>query len=372
MTRVRLVEIADITMGQSPPGETYNTEGIGLPLFQGKAEFGEEHPTAVKWCSAPRRTAEPGDILLSVRAPVGPTNVAAQKCCIGRGLAAIRARDNKAMTRYLLYFFRKFEKEISERGVGSTFAAINKTDIEDLELPLPPLSEQERIVKILDAADELRKLRQQADRRTADLIPAIFHDMFGDPATNPKGWLVTSLGSVCALVNGRAFKPSDWEKEGLPIIRIQNLNDPDKPFNYYSGDLPDKFRVRSGDILLSWSGTPGTSFGCFRWQGPEGWLNQHIFKVHLDDQLEGDFFIEHVNGKLSELISKAHGGVGLQHVTKGMLESTVLMVPPIALQREFAARVAQVRQMEEQQAESGRCMDDLFQSLLHRAFEGEL
>src|SRR6266545_3831052 len=140
-------------MGQSPPGETYNRQQIGLPFFQGKAEFGDESPIAVKWCSKPTRTAEPGDILLSVRAPVGPTNIASEKCCIGRGLAAIRAKPEFALTGYLQYFFKYFEDEIASKGVGSTFTAINKNDISRLKITLPPLAEQERIVCLLDEAE---------------------------------------------------------------------------------------------------------------------------------------------------------------------------------------------------------------------------
>src|SRR2546428_5543708 len=116
----RLREIATVAMGQSPPGETYNTSGIGLPFFQGKAEFTDSSPTTTKWCSAPTRIAETGDILLSVRAPVGPTNVADRRCCIGRGLAAIQAIKGLASTRYLRYFFRWFEGSLARQGVGST------------------------------------------------------------------------------------------------------------------------------------------------------------------------------------------------------------------------------------------------------------
>jgi len=88
-SRVRLPEITEITMGQSPPGSTYNSKGQGLPFFQGKVDFGERYPTPRVWCTQPKKTANAGDVLISVRAPVGPTNVADRKCIIGRGLAAL-------------------------------------------------------------------------------------------------------------------------------------------------------------------------------------------------------------------------------------------------------------------------------------------
>ena len=90
---VKLGDVCEIVMGQSPPSSTYNKEKKGLPFFQGKAEFSELYPEVRKWCSKPKKLAEPLDILVSVRAPVGSTNIVNQKCCIGRGLAALRYPD---------------------------------------------------------------------------------------------------------------------------------------------------------------------------------------------------------------------------------------------------------------------------------------
>lgn len=147
-------------------------------------------------------------------------------------------------------------------------------------------------------------------------------------------WPTKPLGELCQLINGRAFKPSDWGKEGLPIVRIQNLNDHAKPFNYCDGGYNEKHYIDDGEILLSWSGTPGTSFGCFRWQRGPGLLNQHIFRVEVEDSvIDGDFFIHAVNSKLDEMIRQAHGGVGLRHITKGKLEAIHLPVPALEEQR---------------------------------------
>jgi type I restriction enzyme S subunit len=140
------------------------------------------------------------------------------------------------------------------------------------------------------------------------------------------GFIPAEIGSICRLVNGRAFKPSDWSTEGIPIVRIQNLNDTDKPFNYYLGTPDDKHLADDGDVLLSWSGTPGTSFGCFIWNRGKGVVNQHIFKVHVDERkVDKEYFVFAVNSVLDEMIAQAHGGVGLRHITKGKLEA--LQVP---------------------------------------------
>jgi len=155
-----------------------------------------------------------------------------------------------------------------------------------------------------------------------------------------RAWPTKPIGELCQLINGRAFKPSDWGKDGLPIVRIQNLNDQRKPFNKYNGNFSEKHFIDNGAILLSWSGTPGTSFGCFRWLRGPGILNQHIFKVIIQDNiLDGDFFIYAVNSRLDEMISQAHGGVGLRHITKAKLDAIHLPVPKLEEQHRIVARI---------------------------------
>lgn len=123
-------------------------------------------------------------------------------------------------------------------------------------------------------------------------------------------------------------------------MRIQNLNDRAKPFNYFDGPFQDRHHIDDGDILLSWSGTPGTSFGCFRWARGPALLNQHIFKVEVDSAaMDGDFFINAVNSQLDEMIRQAHGGVGLRHITKGKLTAMQLPVPALEEQRRIVARI---------------------------------
>lgn len=143
----KLGEVCDIIMGQSPPSSSYNYNKIGLPFFQGKAEFTELYPVVEKWCDSPNKIALPNDILLSVRAPVGTTNIANQKCCIGRGLAAIRYDNYK----YVFYFLRRIEQELDKKGTGTTFRAISGETIKSTEIPIPPLPEQQQIVAILES-----------------------------------------------------------------------------------------------------------------------------------------------------------------------------------------------------------------------------
>ena len=144
-TTTTLGDACVVIQGQSPPGTTYNVEEIGLPFLQGKAEFGVMYPNAVKWCSAPSKIAEPDDVLISIRAPVGPTNLCAVHSCIGRGLAAIRSQGD-IPSKYILYAMRATEKELRAKSTGTTFEAIRGDNLRSHSLPLPPLPEQHRIV----------------------------------------------------------------------------------------------------------------------------------------------------------------------------------------------------------------------------------
>ena len=143
---VKLGEACVVIMGQSPPSTSYNTDGNGLPFFQGKAEFTELYPIVEKWCDAPNKIAQPNDILLSVRAPVGTTNIANQKCCIGRGLAAIRYENYK----YAFYFLRSRQQELDSKGTGTTFRAISGETIRETLFPVPAKPIQQAIVSKIE------------------------------------------------------------------------------------------------------------------------------------------------------------------------------------------------------------------------------
>lgn len=158
--------------------------------------------------------------------------------------------------------------------------------------------------------------------------------------TLPNGWSTAPIGMLCSLENGRPFRPTDWSSKGIPIVRIQNLNNPNAPFNYFDQEYNGRYHLNGGELLFAWSGTPGTSFGAHIWYGKEAVLNQHIFRVDFDEKsIDKRFFRYAINQKLGELIDVAHGGVGLRHVTKGKFEKTEVVIPPLKEQKRIAVKL---------------------------------
>lgn len=182
-----------------------------------------------------------------------------------------------------------------------------------------------------DSTDEPARLKQ--DFKSADLP-------FGLPAI----WRWMSVGDQLDLINGMAFKPTDWVSEGIRIVRIQNLNKLDAPFNFCQLETArERSLIDDGSFLISWSGTPGTSFGAFIWDRGPAVLNQHIFRCDFKTSLFDPQFLKlAINGRLDEMIARAHGGVGLQHITKGKLEAMLLPLPPFAEQRRIVEKVEEL------------------------------
>ncbi len=257
----KLKDCCTIIAGQSPESKYYNTEGIGLPFFQGKADFGELYPTIRVYCSQPTKIAEKDDILLSVRAPVGPTNLAPCKVCIGRGLTAIRPSE-VLLTRYVLLFFRYFEAQLASKGTGTTFKAITQDVVKSLEIPIPPISDQERIVarieelfSQLDAGVEtLKKTKAQLAVYRQAVLKEAFDAVCGTEYI---------IDDVCKEIKvGIVIKPTQYYVAYDGVLAFRNANvrrghidDCDWVMISKEGHEKNrKSEVHEGDVLISRSG----------------------------------------------------------------------------------------------------------------------
>jgi type I restriction enzyme S subunit len=371
---------ADVVMGQSPPGASYNEDGVGAPFFQGKAEFGQMHPTVKKWTTAGNKHAKVGDILLSVRAPVGPTNVADIDCVIGRGLAAIRAKNHMNQV-FLLWFLRSFEHEIAAKGTGTTFDSISGDALRNQLINVPPLEEQEKIVEILEeqlsrldaALASVRAVREKAAKFRRSLLHAAFTGVLSGHDASlgvlPEGWEESTMGEIGRYLNGFAFSSKTWSRVGRPIIRIQNLTGSGSDYNYFDGEIDDRYVVREGDLLFSWAAT----LGVYIWRGPEAVLNQHIFKV--ESNIDKSFHRALIEHKTAEMMQQTHG-TGMVHITKKKFDAIPILKPPAKEQEKIVEILdEQLSRLDAVLAiadSTENKVTDLRRSLLHAAFTGEL
>lgn len=146
-----------------------------------------------------------------------------------------------------------------------------------------------------------------------------------------------TLGAVAKYINGRAFKPSEWEDCGLPIVRIQNLNDSCAKYNYTTSEYDDKFLIKKGDLLFAWS----ASLGAHIWNGNNAWLNQHIFRVIPNDNILKKYLYYYLCQVVTQLYAKTHGS-GMVHITKGPFMSTPIPVPTLPEQERIVARIEEL------------------------------
>lgn len=368
----KLADVVNIIMGQSPPGSSYNTEGNGLPFFQGKAEFGDIHPTPVKWCTEPSRIAEAGDILMSVRAPVGPTNIATEKCCIGRGLAALRANSPILLQSYLHFFLRHSEPFLVSKGQGSTFAAINRNDLASLNLSIPALSEQQRIVDILSRAEGIVRLRREAQQKAAEIIPALFLDTFGDPATNPKGWPLRPFSELGSLDRGRSrHRPRDAEElygGPYPFIQTGDVSN--------SGGLITRYSSTYSEAGLAQSKLWKKGTLCITIAANIAQTGVLGFDACFPDSVVGflggdEVSTEYIQVWLSFLqpaLEAYAPQVAQKNINLDILRKLPVMSPPLALQQDFSHRCRDVLSLRLQQNRSLTVAQATFDALLAQSF----
>lgn len=386
--QINLEEITEVIAGQSPPSSTYNSSEIGLPFFQGKADFGTLYPRVRMWCSSPKKVAEEGDILISVRAPVGPTNICDRKACIGRGLSAIRC-GNQIHSKFLIHYLRSIESRLAAKCNGSTFAAITQKDLKRILIPLPPLPEQKRIAKILDKADALRQKNQNIIDQYNQLAQSIFLDMFGDPVANPKKWGINKLKDLSTkIASGNTPKGGSqvYVDKGIVFLRSQNVwrnklvLDDVAYIDEQTHSKMKKTSLKNKDILMTKTGrfnTENSSLGraaMFIGEDDSANVNGHVYLIRLKENIINEFvlFILTTDSYREHIRRVCVGGIDKRQINKEHLERFPIIDPPIHLQNQFAQKIQNIEKQKELAQQALQQSEDLFQALLQKAFKGKL
>ncbi len=387
MKTVELQQVTTIIAGQSPESSTYNSIADGLPFFQGKADFQDKFPKVRIWCnSAKRKEAEPGDILMSVRAPVGSVNICNQKCIIGRGLSAIRPHAN--LNNYFLYYYLKCnEQNVASLGTGSTFQAITQTTLKRLEVPLPPLDDQIRIATLLSKVENLIFRRSEQLKQLDELLKSVFLGMFGDPVRNEKGWETVPFSRILKdiesgwspVCEARAASPSEWG-----VLKLGAITSCVFKCDENKALLPDvlpiaRNEVHVGDLLFSRKNTYDLVAACVYVFDTRAKLmiSDLIFRFVFDDDVAvNPMYIWKLlinDSQRKKIQSFAGGAAGsMPNISKANLKNIVIPLPPLELQNRFEAIVAKVEALKAHYNMSLINLESLYGTISQKAFKGEL
>jgi type I restriction enzyme S subunit len=289
---------------------------------------------------------------------------------------------SEIISRFLAYSLWYRREDIARLSGSTTFKEVSRSTFRKYQIPVPPLAEQERIVKLLDEADELRKLRAQADHCTAELIPAFFHKMFGDPACNSKRWPIVPASDLMILCEYGCSQKANEDSEGVPMLRMGNVTSvglldlTNLKHVLFNKDELAKYRLASGDVLFNRTNSRELVGKTGMWDGRfEAVAASYFIRIRFDPAREHPqhfttfMNLPHMKQRLMEM---ARGAIGQSNINAQELKAIPIPVPPLPLQKEFAQRVMEIRELEASQAASRLRLEELFQSLLHRAFNGEL
>jgi type I restriction enzyme, S subunit len=403
---VQLGQVGEIIMGQSPPGETYNEHGDGLPFFQGVADFNYRHPTPRVFCTAPSRIALPGDILLSVRAPIGRVNIADRTCAIGRGLAIIRPKAQKD-GRYLEFVLRMLEPtwHLIEGG-GSVFGNATRRDLETLCIPWHENAcERHAIAHILGTLDDKIELNRRMSetleamaralfkawfvdfeparakmqgrwRRGQSLpgFPAHLYDLFPDRLVDselgeiPEGWRVVRLGDLISFEKGRK-PPVSYPlpcKGCLPVVLIENFNG-----IVSSYALPKGMTIaQEKDVLMVMD---GASSGRVE-TGHYGIVGSTLAKITLrEGSGVGTHFLYYALKLLEPEIREHLTGTSIPHADKNWISAQMVCFPNKGeLLFYFEEIVGQIRERIRALRGESRTLAALRDALLPKLIRGEI
>lgn len=389
---VELGEVCQVKMGQSPPSSTYNTDKKGLPFFQGKAEFTELHPIVEKWCTEPTKIAEINDILLSVRAPVGATNVANQKCAIGRGLAAIAYKYDY---KYILAYLRLIEKKLDSQGTGTTFRAISGSVLKFQMIPLAPLPIQRAIVlkieslfALLDKGiADLKTAQEQLKVYRQAVLKKAFEGEFTKEWRENNKWSIFTFDEITESLKrgpfGGDLKKEFFVEKGYAVYEQKHaINNDFTNIRYFINeeryDLLKACNANPGDYIVSCSGTMG-KIARIPEYAPKGVINQALLRIRINEKkITHKYFIEFFRSQIfQKLILQDSRGTGMQNMA-GIKEIKPIKInlPSIEEQhiivREIESRLSVCDKVEQNIAEALEKAEALRQSILKKAFEGKL
>jgi type I restriction enzyme S subunit len=383
-----IASVGTVITGSTPKTSEEHYYGGEIP-FVTPAELDQFIPVT----SAPRtlsksgsqevRLIPEGSVMVCCIGSLGKVGIAGRTVATNQQINSIIFDPGQIFPRYGFYACRRLKRRLEAMAPSTTVAIVSKSKFEQLEIPVPPLAEQRRIAEILDKADALRAKRRAALAQLDTLRQSIFLDMFGDPATNPKGWPVLSLSNCTARVQigpfGSLLHQEDYVDGGIPLINPKHIQQgaiqPDASETVSARKFAelDAYHLRAGDVVMGRRGEMGRCAIVNENSGPLLCGTGSLF-IRPDNVHTTSLFLLFLlsSAALKARLERLSLGQTLPNLNSQIVEGLEVPSPPLALQRDFAARVEAARSLTSAHREAASELNSLFASLQHRAFRGEL
>jgi type I restriction enzyme S subunit len=297
-----------------------------------------------------------GSVLYSTRATIGKLAIAKVPVATNQGFNNLVAGPD-IYNRYLAYALQFFTPDIGCLAGSTTFKEVSRSSLRAFRIPLPPLSEQHRIAKLLDEADRLRRLRREADAKAARILPALFLKMFGDPATNPKGLAKKPLGNLIKVRSGNFLPAKDMAAGGVyPVYGGNGVS------GYH-----DSFMFEERKIVL---GRVGAYCGAVHYSAPNSWITDNALYVSEKQEPFEDHYL--IAALEQANLNQYAGRAGQPLISGSRIYPVEILVPPDSMQRAFSKSVASLLDLDQSRASASTHLDQLWDVLMSRAFSGQL
>ena len=287
---------------------------------------------------------EKNTLCITIAANIADTALLAFPACFPDSIMGFVPHKDVANVKYVKYCFDILKKDCQQISQGTAQDNLSWKKLSTIKFPCPPLEVQNRIATILSRYDSLIENYQKQIKLLAAAAPRLYKDWFvdlrfpGHENTNivdgvPEGWEKKSIGEIGEYLNGFAFKPSDWQDLGKPIINIKATGNGltnETPRN--SGErVPAKYLIKAGDLLFSWSAT----LMVIIWSGEEGWLNQHLFKVTPVKGIDREFLLQSISNTIVEFQNLTTGST-MKHIQRNKLDQVFVNVPNAEIMKRYS------------------------------------
>lgn len=373
-------------MGQAPPGDSYNVKGEGLPLVAGAGDFSASIPSVKKFTTAPGKLSREGDIILGIRASIGERVWSDRTYCLGRGVAGLRTSE-KLDRNYLWHWLGHSADQLKAKGRGATFLQVNRADIGEMKIPLPPLDEQRRIAAILDRADCLRALRLKAISALDGLVQSLFNEAGqGQGAAS----MTMPFSDAYWFQEGPGIRKWQFTDNGVKLLNVGNITaggrlDLLKTERHVSVEEVNgrykHFLVDPGDLVVASSGISFDTDGLLRTRGAfvkaadlPLCMNTSTIRFKARKGLSDLTYLRSwLNSpEFRSQISRLVTGSAQQNFGPSHLRQLQITLPPAAVQERFGQQVGAIERHRAQCLAALSRSDRMAASLRSRAFRGEL